>query len=104
MDDLRRTRAVLGEAVAVQLGINALLGRQPARRGLDAADLDLHNQLQGAVARQLPFLIDELQAVLGIAITVTANRIDITEPRLATPHQAGVAPLSAGMGLADPRT
>ena len=104
MDDLRRTRALLGAAVDVQHGINALLGRPPARRDLDAADLDLHNQLQGAAARHLPYLIDELQAVLGIAITVTATRIDITEPRIATPPPADVVPLSAGMGLADPRT
>ena len=103
MDDLRHTRAVLREAVAVQQGINALLGRMPPWRGLEAADLDLHNQLQGAAARHLPFLIDELQAVLGIAIAVTSGSIEITTPPTQAPALAGVAPLSAGMGLAEPR-
>ena len=103
MDDLRHTRAVLREAVAVQQGINVLLGRMAPWRGLEAADLDLHNQLQGAAARHLPFLIDELQAVLGIAISVTSGSIEITTPPTQAPALAGVAPLSAGMGLAEPR-
>lgn len=92
MDDLRRTRALLREAAAVQQRINTRLGRAAPQRALEAADLDLHNQLQGADARHLPFLIDELQAVLGIAIHVTPGAIDVAP-----------APLSAGMGLADPR-
>jgi hypothetical protein len=103
MDDLRGTRAVLHEAVVVQQGINSLLGRMAPWRGLQAADLDLHNQLQGAAARHLPYLIDELQAVLGIAITVTPVSIEITTPPTQAPALAGVAPLSAGMGLAEPR-
>lgn len=103
MTDLRHTRAVLREAVAVQQGINGLLGRMAPWRALEAADLDLHNRLQGAATRHLPFLIDEWQALLGIAITVTAVSIEITTPPTQAPALAGVAPLSAGMGLAEPR-
>jgi hypothetical protein len=91
MDHLRRVQAVIREATPVQSGINRLLGRIAPRQPLTAAELDLHNQLQGAATRQLPYLIDELQAVFDIAISVTATTIAIT-----TPH-------SAGKGLAVPR-
>jgi hypothetical protein len=80
MTYLRQMRALLAEASRVQAGINAALGRPAPRRELHAADLDLHNQMQGgSTARRVPFLIDELGTALGLAIDVTANHIHIEE-------------------------
>ena len=88
MTYLRQMRALLAEASRVQAGINAALGRAAPRRELQAADLDLHNQLQGGhTARRVPFLVDELGAALGLAIAVTATRIHIEER--PTPAPAG---------------
>lgn len=80
LDHLRRTRALLAEAQRVQCALNTHLGRAAPRRALQAADLDLHNRLLGAAQRPLPFLIDELQSILGLEITVTPESIDVTPP------------------------
>lgn len=77
---LRRTRALVAEAERVQGRLNHHLGRPDPRRPLQAADLDLHNLLQGAAQRRLPFLLDELQAILGCTLSVTATQIDVTFP------------------------
>jgi hypothetical protein len=78
MTYLRQMRSLLAEATRVHDGINTMLGRQPPRRELHAADLDLHNALQGATtSRRVPFFIDELGATLGLDIDVTPSRIDI---------------------------
>ena len=78
MDYLRLTRAVLREATRVQAPINALLGRAAPGRELTATDLDLHNRLQGHTARRVPYLPDELQALLGVRIVVTASQLTVT--------------------------
>lgn len=80
LDHLRRTRALLAEAARVQARLNAHLGRAAPRRELQAADLDLHNRLLGAAQRPLPFLIDELQSILDLEITVTPQAIGVTAP------------------------
>lgn len=91
MDHLRRTRAVLACAAQAQYGLNAVLGRDAPQREPEAADLDLHNRLVATGQRQLPFLIDEIEAALGLAIHVTPSRI-------------GVAIESTGMVPDEPRT
>lgn len=84
MTYLRQLRALLAEATRVQAGINTALGRPQPRRELHAADLDLHNRLQGpATARKVPFLIDELSELLGVAIDVTPAVIHIEELAVA---------------------
>ncbi len=66
-------QALLGVAVEVQSRINALLGRAAPVRPFDAADIDLHNRLQGAAARRLPDLVAELSEVLGLPIHLDAD-------------------------------
>ena len=91
MDHLRRTRAVLACAAQAQSSLNAVLGRDAPQREPEAADLDLHNRLVATGQRQLPFLIDEIEAALGLVIHVTPSRI-------------GVATESTGMVPGEPRT
>lgn len=91
MDHLRRTRAVLACAAQAQSGLNAVLGRDAPLREPEADDLDLHNRLIATGQRQLPFLIDEIEAAFGLAIHVTPSLI-------------GVVTESAGMVPDVPRT
>ncbi|MGE0484411.1 MAG: hypothetical protein AB7Q81_09755 [Gammaproteobacteria bacterium] len=92
-----RAQAVVGGAELIQADINALLGRDPAPRALEAADLDLHNALQGEVRRRLPFLPSALEDLLDIRLVITADeiRIDNREPSgdaaLAAPRRIRTA-------------
>lgn len=79
MDFLRREQAILRTASAAQAELNRGLGRPAPSRPFGSAEVDVHNLLQGAESRRLPYLIDELEELLGIGITVTPNAIDITE-------------------------
>jgi hypothetical protein len=78
MDLLLREQATLRAAVAVQDEINSLLGREPPKRAISAADLNAYNLLQGANPGRLPFLNDELERLLGIRIELDANNLTIT--------------------------
>ncbi len=83
---LRRTQAVLAVASQVQNRINRHLGRAPAARAFSAADADVHNLLQGAEIRRLPFLVTELGDILGAHI-----QIDPSEIALRLPHGMSAA-------------
>lgn len=83
---LQVLRAVVAAAEEVQAGVNRLLGRPAPARPFEAADLDLHNRLQGATRRPLPFLIDVLEEILGCRIVVTATQVTVT------PASAGMPP------------
>ena len=74
---LGETQSVLRLACEVQAAINAHLGRARPTRPLEAADLDLHNKMQGRNDRRLPYLIDELQAVFGVRIALTKDVFEI---------------------------
>ena len=66
-------------ASAVQAGINAGLGRAAPRRPVSLADIDAHNRMQGKNPHRLPFLLDELEQLLGVSILVEPERCTITE-------------------------
>ena len=101
---LQREQAVLRVAVAVQARINAHLGRPAPQRAFDSADIDLHNRLQGALSRRLPYLPDELESLFGLAVHVTADGIEIeTREHDATAAAPAHHPDSADMGSADGR-
>ncbi|MCP5266874.1 MAG: hypothetical protein H6934_12230 [Burkholderiaceae bacterium] len=68
---------VLAVATAEQAKLNRLLGRPAPTRVFDAYDADLHNRVQTDVARRVPYLLDELNDLLGLEIRVDANRIEI---------------------------
>jgi hypothetical protein len=74
-----RTQAILREASVTQACINRLLGRTPPARPFRAADMDVHNLLQGTEARRLPYLLDELAAALGVRFAIDPQRIAVTE-------------------------
>ena len=78
MDYVRQEQAIVRAACEIQQDINCLLGRTLPTRPLTAATLDLFNQMQGDVER-LPYLIHELEKVLGLSIVVTADTIEIIE-------------------------
>jgi hypothetical protein len=99
VDFILRGQAVLRLATAVQARINTLLGRPAPTRPFDSADIDIHNQLQGALSRRLPYLLDELEPLFGMAVTLDADAIHIHTRDDGPPR----APHSAGMGLAETR-
>lgn len=79
LDFLAREQAVLRAANAVQARINALLGRAPPARPFGAAEIDVHNLLLGTESRRLPYLIDELEQVLGIVLRLGPDSVSIAE-------------------------
>lgn len=61
----------------VQRDINALLQRAQPRQTFEAHDIDLHNQLQGQSERRVPYLVDELEEILGLRIYVDRHRVKV---------------------------
>ena len=76
-DYLAQEQAILRVACAVQARINTLLGRTPPQRAFRAADIEIHVLLQGREGRRVPYLVDALQAWLGLQITVEADAVHI---------------------------
>ena len=72
-----RIQAILRTGVAVQDEINRLLGRKQPTRALTAADINVYNLLQGDDPGRLPYLVDELERLLGIRIDVCKDRITV---------------------------
>jgi hypothetical protein len=77
MEFLARIQAILRTGVAVQDEINRLLGRKQPMRALTAADINVYNLLQGDDPGRLPYLVDELERLLGIRIDVCKDRITV---------------------------
>ena len=75
MDFARRTRAIVRAATAQQDRINRLLHRPRPTRPLTAADLNVHNLLQGDEGRTIPYLLDELSDALDLRIHIDATSI-----------------------------
>jgi hypothetical protein len=74
-----QARATLELACNIQERINMTLGRTSPKRPFNAADVDIHILLQGNEARRLPYLINELESVLGFAVDITKDRIAMTK-------------------------
>jgi hypothetical protein len=79
MDFLRRTQAILRVAGDVQRRINVLLDRTPPRRAFSAADINIHIRLRGDIGASTPYLLDDLEDVLGIDITLDHHQMVITD-------------------------
>jgi hypothetical protein len=88
-----RGQAVVRAVEASQSEINRLLGRPVPRRPLTLSDFDLHNQLITGQARSLPFLLDELDHLLGLAIDADATDIRIS--RSSKQEFDGTPPIEA---------
>ena len=73
-----RTQAILRSAQEIQDRINGLLGRPTPKRPLAATDLDVHNRLQGADGRRLPYLLDEIAATFQLQIHIDSGALSVT--------------------------
>jgi hypothetical protein len=79
VDFLTQTQAVLKLGCEVQASINALLGRKAASKPLAAADIDLHNKVQGRNDRRLPYLLDEIEAIFGVRVALHQDVLEISD-------------------------
>jgi hypothetical protein len=83
MDFLLREQAVLRTAATVQYDINRLLGREQPKRAINAADINVHNLMQGFDPHRLPYLIDELERLLDIHIDLDMEHLAIARRKAA---------------------
>jgi hypothetical protein len=79
MQYFSRTQAVLRVACDVQARINTLLGRAAPAVPFNANDVDIHVGLRGDEVRRLPYLLKELEALLGFSAAITRDSIEITD-------------------------
>ena len=73
-------QAILRVACDTQQHLNKLLGRSAPTRSFKAADIDIHNLLQQFEERMLPYLLDEMQVLLNIHVSIDKGVIEITNP------------------------
>jgi hypothetical protein len=78
MNFLLRVQAVLRTATAVQSDINCLLGREQPKRAFSSADINVHNLMQGFDPDRLPYLVDELERLLGVRIDLDMDTLAVT--------------------------
>jgi hypothetical protein len=78
MDYFRQEQAIVKAACEIQQRINRLLGRTPPTRPFTASEIDIYHLMLGDVAR-LPYLVDELEEMLGLRIVVTEAAIEISD-------------------------
>ena len=79
MNYFLQVQAILRLACETQQHINKLLGRTFPKQPIDAADIDIHNLLQGREARKIPYLVNELEEIFKLSIAITKDNIEITE-------------------------
>lgn len=77
MDFLMRGQQIVALAEQIQARIGDALHRSAPGHRLTLQQIDLHNALMGADVRSVPFLPDELGRLLGVAIHVDAETIQI---------------------------
>jgi hypothetical protein len=83
MDFLLREQAVLRTATAIQIDINQLLGREQPTRAINAAQINVYNLMQNFNLKRLPYLIDELERLLGVQIDLDMDSLTITRRDVA---------------------
>jgi hypothetical protein len=76
---LRQTQGILRVACETQRSINTLLGRKQPERPFDAADIDIHIRLRGDTGNRSPYLLNDLEEILGIHITLDENDLVIND-------------------------
>jgi hypothetical protein len=72
-----KNQAIVRIACDTQQHLNELLGRSRPVRSFKAADIDIHNLLQQLEDRTLPYLLDEIQDLLDIDISIDQDVIQI---------------------------
>lgn len=78
MTYLLQTQQVLRVACEAQREINAVLHRKPPMGRFLATDVDLHNRLKGQHDQRLPYLVNELEDLFGLRISVDADDLSVT--------------------------
>ncbi len=78
MDYFRQEQAIVRAACEIQGHINRLLRRTPPARPFTASDISLFYQMQGSESRP-PYLVNDLDEVLGLRAVVTQDTIEITD-------------------------
>jgi hypothetical protein len=78
----QQARAVVRLGCEVQRHTNRLLGRDEPMRRFTAADIDLYVQLVGQTEGRVPFLLDELERVLGLRVDIDAEAVAIEDMRV----------------------
>lgn len=78
-----QVQAILRLACEIQQAINKLLGRASPLHSFDAAEINIHNLLQGNETSRLAYLVNELEEVFNIRIAITKEQIQITEVNTA---------------------
>jgi hypothetical protein len=79
MDFVMRTQAILRTATTTQSDINRLLKRDEPARRLNAHDIDVYHLVQGPDPSRLPFLLDEIEATLGVRFEIDSEHIEVGE-------------------------
>ena len=102
LDHCARVRSVLSLAQALQVGVNARLGRAQPLRPLEAADLDVHQRLIASEAPRLPDLLHEIEAVFALRVRITHAAVEIEDPNDGAPAMAGRPTESTGTVPAEP--
>jgi len=74
-----QAQAVVRVACEVQRHTNRLLGRDAPSQRFSVADIDIYVQLVGMTQGRVPFLLGELDSVLGIHVDIDADAMDIEE-------------------------
>jgi hypothetical protein len=77
---LREEQAILAATTTSQAAINALLDRPRPTRVLSVRDLHVNFSITGS-PDVYPYLLDALDAVLGIGVACTATAIDVSDRR-----------------------
>jgi hypothetical protein len=75
MNYFLQVQAILRLASEVQQSINSLLGRVTPLRPFDSTDINIHNLIRGDAEKRLSYLIDELEEIFDIRITITKEHI-----------------------------
>jgi hypothetical protein len=75
----QQAQAVVRLACEVQGETNRLLGRATPTQKFSVADIDIYVQLVGMTEGRVPFLLDELEKLLGLHIGIDAEAVQLTE-------------------------
>jgi hypothetical protein len=79
MNFFLQVQAILRVATDTQQSINGVLGRVPPLKAFDASNLNIHNLLQGDVENRPAFLIDVIEEIFNIRLSITKDSIEIIE-------------------------
>jgi hypothetical protein len=98
---LRQVQAILRAADDVQRSINRRLGRAQPGRPFAAADLDIHNRMRPDGGTRAAYLVDALESIFGIYITLDRDHLSIEPQDIALARiTTAMAKDSDGMGPA----